>query len=125
MSARDYFFGKKVIVTGGSSGIGLSFAKKIVAWGADVTLVARRADVLADAKREVEAVASRGTVRTLSLDVAREEDVARTIPGHIEAHGVDMLVNNAGVVMPGRFLELPNQQFRQMMDVNYFGAVYM
>lgn len=125
MSARDYFFGKKVIITGGSSGIGLSFAKKIASWGAEVTLVARRADVLAEAKREVESAASRATVRTLSLDVAKEDDVVRVMPGHLEAHGADMLVNNAGVVMPGRFLELPSSQFRQMMDVNYFGSVYM
>jgi 3-dehydrosphinganine reductase len=40
-------------------------------------------------------------------------------------HPTDVLINNAGVVMPGRFLELESKHFREMMDINYFGTVHM
>ncbi len=125
MSARDYFTGKSVIITGGSSGIGLAFAQHVAGWGARVCLVARRRPVLEEAKRQIEGRSPGAKVQLLELDVSREDDVAREVEGHVAAHGVDMLVNNAGVVMPGRFLDLPTKEFRQMMDVNYFGSVFM
>lgn len=125
MSVSDYFAGKRVIVTGGSSGIGLAFSQKIAAWGAEVTLVARRRAVLDEAKLAIEARTSGARVHTVELDVSREEDVARTMKAHLDAFPSDMLVNNAGITMPGRFVELPSTEFRQMMDVNYFGTVYM
>ncbi len=125
MSVADYFAGKGVIVTGGSSGIGLAFAKKVASFGAEVTLVARRRPLLDEAKASIEASIRSVKVHTLELDVAREEDVERVVASHAADHRIDMLVNNAGVVMPGRFLELPTREFRQMMDVNYFGTVHM
>jgi 3-dehydrosphinganine reductase len=125
MSVRDYFSGKGVVVTGGSSGIGLAFAQIIAAYGAEVTLVARRRNLLDEAKAAIAAATPNAVVHTIELDVSREEHVARAMRAHLDAHRTDMLVNNAGVVMPGRFLELPTKEFRQMMDVNYFGTVYM
>lgn len=125
MSVRDYFTDKSLVITGGSSGIGLAFAQKVAAWCSDVTLVARRRNLLDDAARTIVGTSPRARIHTLELDVAREEDVARVLGAHLDAHPADMLVNNAGVVMPGRFLELPTKEFRQMMDVNYFGTVHM
>ncbi len=95
-----------VIVTGGSSGIGLAFAKKVASFGAEVTLVARRRPLLDEAKASIEASIRSVKIHTLELDVAREEDVERVVASHAADHRIDMLVNNAGVVMPGRFLEL-------------------
>jgi 3-dehydrosphinganine reductase len=43
----------------------------------------------------------------------------------LQTQGADVLVNNAGVVMPGRFVDLPPAEFRRMMDVNFFGTVHM
>lgn len=125
MSERDYFAGKSVIITGGSSGIGLSLAHRLAREGALVTLVARRAQPLADAKAQIEARTRGARVFTVELDVADEAAVETVMRAHLEAHSVDVLVNNAGVVMPGRFVELPMKEFRQMMDVNYFGSVHM
>ncbi|NUP13410.1 MAG: SDR family oxidoreductase [Polyangiaceae bacterium] len=125
MSTQDYFRDKGVIVTGGSSGIGLAFARKIADYGAEVTLVARRRAILDEAERDVTSRTPGAKVHTLELDVSREDDVTRAIERHAASHRIDMLVNNAGVVMPGRFTELPTKEFRQMMDVNYFGTVYM
>lgn len=125
MSVRDYFSGKSLIITGGSSGIGLALAQKAAAWCSDITLVARRRPLLEEAASSLKSSAPRAHIHVLELDVAREEDVQRVLGAHLDAHPADMLVNNAGVVMPGRFLELATKEFRQMMDVNYFGTVNM
>jgi 3-dehydrosphinganine reductase len=116
----SYFREKHVLVTGGSSGIGLAAAKQLVAAGATVTLCARRREPL-DA-----AVAALGPGATaLALDVANEPDVVSVLGPYLEAHPLDALINNAGVVMPGRFTELESRHFREMMDINYFGAVHL
>ncbi len=120
-----YFPGKNVVVTGGSSGIGLAFARHVAREGATTILVARRADVLAEARRDVLAAAPGAKVELLPLDVASEHDVMKEVGALAERERIDVLVNNAGVVLPGRFLELDLGEFRRMMDVNYFGAVHM
>jgi len=125
VGTRDYFAGKRVLVTGGSSGIGLAFATAAVELGASVTLIARRRALLDDARRGLEAAHPSARVLTVELDVADEDAVARVMDAHLAAHGVDMLVNNAGVVMPGRFLELASRDVHQMMDVNFFGTASM
>lgn len=122
MASIDNFFkGKSVIITGGSSGIGFAAAERMLKAGAEVTLVARRVPVLEEAKGKL---GGKG-VHTLALDVSREDDVIEKVGAHLAAHPADVLINNAGVVMPGRFLELESKHFREMMDINYFGAVHM
>jgi 3-dehydrosphinganine reductase len=121
----DYFSGKTVLITGGSSGIGLALARHVAKEGATPILCARRKDVLDDARKAVLAVAPGARVETLALDVANEADVMREVGALAKAERIDVLVNNAGVVLPGRFLELELGEFRRMMDVNYFGAVHM
>ncbi len=120
-SIDSYYKGKSVIVTGGSSGIGFAAAERLLKAGAEVTLVARRVAVLDEAKAKL---GGKG-VHTLPLDVSREDEVAEKVGAHLAAHPADVLVNNAGIVMPGRFLELESKHFREMMEINYFGAVHM
>jgi 3-dehydrosphinganine reductase len=120
-SIDTYFKGKSVLLTGGSSGIGFAAAKRLLQGGADVTLVARRTAVLEEAREKL----GGERVHLLTLDVSREEDVARVVAAHLAVHPTDVLINNAGVVMPGRFLELESKHFREMMDINYFGTVHM
>lgn len=114
----SYFADKHVLVTGGSSGIGLATARGVLARGGRVTIVARRPKELEEARLSLGERAM-----ALAVDVANEVEVAEKLGAHAAAHPVDMLVNNAGVVMPGRFLELEARQFRWMMDINYFGSV--
>ena len=118
MSIDAYFNQKHVVITGGSSGIGFATAERLVGAGAKVTLVARRPDLLEEARAKLGPAAL-----TLALDVAKEAEVAERLAVHADANPVDMLINNAGVVMPGRFVDLPTEQFRWMMDINYFGTV--
>lgn len=120
-SIDGYFKGKSVLLTGGSSGIGYAAAERLLKAGAEVTLVARRANVLDEARAKLGGKA----VHTLALDVSREDDVMEKVAAHLALHPTDVLVNNAGVVMPGRFLELESKHFREMMEINYFGSVNM
>jgi 3-dehydrosphinganine reductase len=120
-SIDGYFKGKSVLLTGGSSGIGYAAAERLLKAGAEVTLVARRANVLEEARVKL---GGKG-VHVLALDVSREDDVIEKVAAHLALHPTDVLINNAGVVMPGRFLELESKHFREMMDINYFGSVNM
>lgn len=123
----SYFSNKTVLVTGGSSGIGLAFARHVTRLGATAILVARRSSVLDEARRALLAEASipAARVEILALDVSAEDDVTREVTALLARQPIDILVNNAGVVLPGRFLDLAPAEFRRMMDINYFGAVHM
>ena len=125
MSLDAYFAGQHVIITGGSSGIGLALAEALVRRGAEVTLAARRPGPLAEAQAKVAAARAGAKVHALALDVSDLEAVQATLTPHLEAHPAQMLINNAGVAMPGRFLEMDVAQYRDQMDINYFGAVHM
>lgn len=125
MDTRTYFQGKRILITGGSSGIGLAFARLVAGLGAEVTLAARRRAVLDEAAVIIRREHPSARVDLLELDVSRADDVTRVMEPFLADRPLDHLVNNAGVVLPGRFLDLPLAEFRNMMDVNFFGAVHM
>lgn len=125
MSLQSTFGGKVSLITGGSSGIGLALAKRIAELGGDVVLVARREGPLAEAAAEVRSRNGKVKVETLALDVADEEAVTRELGAISEKMPLEHVFNNAGVVMPGRFLELDAKHFRDMMRINYEGAVHV
>lgn len=122
---QSYYRGRSALITGGSSGIGLALARRLLDVGASVTLVARRPGPLEEAKASLLREVPRGRVTTLDLDVSDEEAVRARLGELLDKEPVDTVINNAGVVMPGRFVDLPTSEFRQMMDINYFGAVHV
>jgi 3-dehydrosphinganine reductase len=116
---RRRFAGTHAIVTGGSAGIGLAIAERLVALGGSVTLVARDPDRLASAAARLGAAA-----RTLALDVADEVAVAQALTAELRERPADLLVNCAGISTAAEFTELDTAALRREMDVNYFGAVW-
>lgn len=116
--------GKVVLITGGSSGIGLATAQKIAAAGATTIVCGRDAERLAEAKREAEAAGhSLVTYQTDIADYAQCDALVKTI--NDEHGGVDILVNNAGRsirrAIDGSFDRF--HDFERTMALNYFGAV--
>ncbi|WP_336029403.1 SDR family NAD(P)-dependent oxidoreductase [Geodermatophilus sp. FMUSA9-8] len=116
--------GKVALVTGASSGIGEATAVALADAGAAVAVGARRADRL-------EALAGRlrdsgARVLTLDLDVTDEAScraaVART---REELGGLDVLVNNAGVMLLGTIVGADVEDWRRMLSTNVLGLMYM
>jgi len=119
----EFYRGKKVFITGGSSGIGKSAAKMLAAWGADVAIAARGQQRLDETLAELEALGE-GTCHAVSLDVSDREAVADAADEVLDAlGGLDVLINNAGIAHPGYVDEISDDVFDAMMDVNYFGVV--
>jgi 3-dehydrosphinganine reductase len=122
------FNGKRVWITGGSSGIGLALAKQFASLGSHVYIIARRTSVLHEALSEVQAARTSPDQRfgTLSVDVSDCERVMQMAGELMAAEGVpDILINSAGVVQPGLFTDLTPEDFQLNMDINYHGTVNM
>lgn len=117
------FSRKHVIVTGGSSGIGLATAREFVARGASVSLIARGHEKLEAAAGAMRG--STGRIATAAADVSDQRAVEAAISELTARLGpCDVLITSAGVTHPGYFERLDSAVFRHMMDVNYFGTLY-
>lgn len=118
---------KWVLITGGSSGIGLALAKLAVLDGAHVALLARRQDLLAKAKSELEQMRPHANqvIQTIAADVARREELIPLLEQFEEKYGApDYLINSAGITYPGKFHTLSYETIESLMAVNYLGTVY-
>jgi 3-dehydrosphinganine reductase len=116
--------GKTVLVTGGSSGIGLEIARILVKRGGKVWLLARRQALLERASAEIKETDCL-ECGILPVDVADPEKVFDAVDFVIKQDGPPFaLFNCAGIVHPGYVQELDLQVFQDMMGVNYLGTVY-
>jgi short-subunit dehydrogenase len=116
--------GKRVLITGGSSGIGLALAHAFLAKGARVVITGRRAATLAKAISELQRVDE--SVRSVSADVATAEGRTATIEQAIDTlSGLDILVNNAGGVRAGRLENTPETELLAMIDVNLVAPILL
>jgi NAD(P)-dependent dehydrogenase (short-subunit alcohol dehydrogenase family) len=115
---------KVVIVTGASSGLGVTFAQAFAEAGADLVLGARRADRLTETAALVEAAGRR--VTSVATDVADPEQCQRLVDAAVETFGrVDILINNAGVGTAVPATRETPDQFRKVVDVNLHGSYWM
>ena len=119
--------GKVVLVTGGSSGIGLAAACKFAEAGAVTVICARDADKLDEAVKEIKAFAGKeARVHSYSVDIADEAGCKAFLEAlHAEHGGVDFLINNAGRSIR-RAIENSYERFHDFertMQLNYFGCL--
>jgi NAD(P)-dependent dehydrogenase (short-subunit alcohol dehydrogenase family) len=115
--------GTTVVITGATSGIGREAAREFARAGARVAVAGRREDRLRELVAEIEA--GGGEALGVRTDVAVQAQVERLIEAARKRFGtVDTLVNNAGIGLVARFEQQPLDDFRRLMDVNFWGAVY-
>jgi NAD(P)-dependent dehydrogenase (short-subunit alcohol dehydrogenase family) len=115
---------KVAVVTGASSGLGVSFAQALAEAGADVVLGARRVDRLEETKALVEAAGRRAIA--VQTDVADPAACQALVDAAMAEFGrVDVLVNNAGIGTAVPASRETPEQFRQVVDVNLNGCYWM
>ena len=111
------------VVTGAASGIGRALAQRLASAGSALVL----ADIDEAGLRQTAQSLSKGRalVTTHVVDVAKEESVKSFADDVTARHGrVTLLINNAGVALHGDFEEISIDDFRWLMDINFWGAVY-
>ncbi len=117
--------GKRVLISGGSKGIGRAIAVELLSRGSRVFLVARGGSDLAEAKSELSRKFAASEIETQVCDVTDYAAVEGAVESVIERFGgIDGVVNNAGLAIPRYFHETPPDEFERLMRVNYLGSVY-
>ncbi|MBK0418361.1 SDR family oxidoreductase [Leucobacter sp. CSA1] len=119
MAVLDTFSlaGKKALITGGNRGMGLAFARGLAEAGAEVVIASRDA-----AKNEEAAETLRAdghTVHTLAVDITDGEQAAQMVADAVDILGrLDILINNAGVAIHRPALEIPDEEWHAVIDLN-------
>jgi clavulanate-9-aldehyde reducatase len=115
--------GRKAVVTGASSGIGEATALALAAEGASVALGARRKDRLDDLVARI--AAEDGEAHAFEVDVSDEDAARAFVEGAADQMGgLDILINNAGVMLLGPIEGADTEEWRRMVDVNLLGLLY-
>jgi NAD(P)-dependent dehydrogenase (short-subunit alcohol dehydrogenase family) len=110
------FAGRKLLVMGGTSGMGLQTAKMVLAEGGSVVIVGHRAEKTEEARKELAAL---GQVAAVTADLGSDVGMAALIKVIDEQHSdIDLLVNAAGVFFPKPFLEHQEADYDQYMKLN-------
>lgn len=116
--------GTVALVTGASGGIGAATARALADAGAELALVARRVDQLAELAAALRTTGQRALV--LGTDVTQAHEAAAAVARTIDELGrLDILVNNAGVLVPGLVQRTAIADFERMVAVNQLGMVHM
>jgi clavulanate-9-aldehyde reducatase len=115
--------GRVAAITGASSGIGEATALAFAREGAAVALGARREERIEELAKRISD--DGGRAEAIRVDVSDEDDAHAFVRGaHERLGGLDVLVNNAGVMLLGPIEGAPTDQWRQMVDVNVLGLLY-
>jgi NAD(P)-dependent dehydrogenase (short-subunit alcohol dehydrogenase family) len=123
-SRPEYVFaGKTVLITGGSRGLGLVLARALVARGAAVALMARQPAEIAQA---VESLGPEARALGVAGDVRVPESCAQVVDEVASRFGrLDVLVNNAGVILSAPLSRTSIDDFQALMDVHFWGTIHM
>jgi 3-oxoacyl-[acyl-carrier protein] reductase len=116
--------GKKVLITGGSRGIGRATALELAKEGAELGLIARSEQSFEAIRKELTDIGAKFV--TSAADVSNEEEVNQAVKEIEEKLGsIDILINNAGIGARAPFLELTTETWKNVLDTNVMGIVYV
>lgn len=118
--------GKRVLITGGSSGIGLALAQAFLDRGAKVAITGRRAQAIDSALQSLRSASAEAEAHGIAADVATPEGRAETLTRAVAAlGGLDILVNNAGAVRAGRLEAIPEAELLAMIEVDLVAPILL
>jgi short-subunit dehydrogenase len=117
---------KTVVVTGGTKGLGRAISERFAREGFDVCVCARTEADLQEMKKAWKSVLPDSNLLTYQADLSQRTEVLE-FAGFVQSHWskLDVLVNNAGLFMPGNITEEPPGVFETMMEVNLYSAYYL
>lgn len=123
MQKRIEMKDKIVLITGGTSGIGLALAKEFGRQGCRISITGRDSDRLEIANNELKdlGIECLGIQADASLETDQRKAVAQTINRY---GSLDVLINNAGISMRAMFKDVDLEVIRKVMEINFFGTVY-
>jgi len=124
MNRDSEFKKKRILISGGSSGIGLALAKKFFTLENDIFILGRNEDRLSDAVSEIEKYRQSHSQKLtcISADVRKFSKLKDSLRN---VNDIDVLINSAGITYPGRFLDLEPEIFEDVITTNYLGTVYL
>jgi clavulanate-9-aldehyde reducatase len=124
LGVAGFLHGKVALVTGASSGIGRALARALAGEGAQVAAGARRRERLAELRGDASGLS--GELLTFDLDVTDEDACRAAVRQTVdEFGGLDIVVNNAGVMLLGQVEGADTEDWRRMVSTNVLGLMYM
>jgi len=120
---RRELAGRTVVITGGAGGIGRALGRAFGRAGSKIAIVDLPTSPLEEAQRALETEGIESVA--LPCDITSVEQVQETMQAARDAlGGIDVLINNAGIVHRSAFAETKPEVFRRVMEVNFFGAIH-
>ena len=110
------FNGKRVLITGASSGIGAAMAETFSGHGANIILADKDVDGLNKKSRQT------GANQVIEFDQAEKTSIDRLV---CEVGPVDILLNNAGIVWMGPFADMPSTDIERVININLLGPIHL
>ncbi|MFP4499666.1 MAG: SDR family NAD(P)-dependent oxidoreductase [Candidatus Hydrogenedentota bacterium] len=124
LARGDAFMNKVVLVAGGSRGVGYAMARALVYQGAQVVVSARTAERVESAAASLRRLG--GEAVAVAGDIAQWDDAEAMVLAAVEEFGrLDIVINNAGLSMRGRFAALTPEVIRQVTDANLTGVMHV
>lgn len=120
---NNYYLHKIILITGGGSGMGRALCKKLAEIGATVICT----DINTQNADETVAMIMRNGKNAVArkLDVAQLPDFEEVIGDIVKEHGrIDMIFNNAGVAITGELRDISIDQWKKVLDINFYGVLY-
>lgn len=122
LAPTERFVGKKILVTGGSSGIGLEIAKEFLAEGAEVMITGRNVARLEEAKQNL----NNPRLKTIEWDVADVPSLdTKFVAAVTEMGHFDIFINNAGIYEASPWNQIKEDEFDKVNDINCKGLFFM
>lgn len=117
---------KNIVITGASKGIGRAIALKFAAQGFDVAVCARNQADLDSLRAELQSLSTNIKILAISCDVRQKDEVLAFAKQVTDAFGaVDVLVNNAGIFLPGQVHNEPEGTLEQLIETNLYSAYHI